>query len=225
MSAGAVLLTRPEPESREIAAALAPVPVLIWPLTRIEYLAAELPAAAALVFTSRHGVAGYFAAGGDTGLPAFCVGPATRAAAAAAGLGPCTDAGGQAGRLAGMVAAAGHRRALYPRGAEVARDLPRAFAEHGLALDEAVVYRADETGDPPPEGGIGLVTVWSPRAAGILARRLGGAPSQPVLAISEAAAAPLRAAGFGAVAVARRPDRAAMLAAIREHHDRNGGTV
>lgn len=207
---GAVLLTRPEADSREIEAALAPVPCLVWPLTRVEFLPAELPEAEALVFTSRHGVAGYLAAGGRAGLPAICVGPATRAAAEAAGFGPCADAGGDAARLPEL--AAGRGRVLYSRGADVARG-----ADPGWA--EAVVYRAVETGGPPRSvlralaaGEVGLVTVWSPRGGRILARHpdLGALPA---VAISAAAGAPYP----GKVTVARRPDREAMLEAIRAH--------
>ena len=227
---GAVLLTRPEPDSQSVAAELAPIPALIWPLMRVELLPAVLPdpTGAALVFTSRNAVAGWVAAGGGVAHPCWCVGAATRAAAEAAGFRACRDGGGTAESLAACIRGASSEPLLHVRGAEVARDLPALLAPDGPPVSEVVVYRTVATGPPPQEiaaalaaGGVALVTVWSPRAARILAPWL--TASVPCLAISDAAAEPLRARS-GPVHVAERPDRAAMLASIRALAAPEGGT-
>lgn len=212
-----VLLTRPEADSRALEAALAPIPCLIWPLTRIELVPAALPGAEALAFTSRHGVEGYVAAGGPRGLPAWCVGAATRAAAEAAGLGPCFDAGGTAEDLARALAGSGLARVLYPRGAEVSRPL----APAGVEVAEAVVYRAPEGGPPGAEvaaalgAGCAVLTIWSPRAGRIARRHLPAGCRAGVVAISAAAAAALGTPAPGTLTVAEAPTREAMLGAIR----------
>ncbi len=222
-AAGAVLLTRPAPESRAVAEELAPIPCLTWEVTRIAHRAAALPEAEAVVFTSRHGVAGFLGAGGRAEGPAWCVGPATAAAARAAGFVPVHEAGGTAADLLADLRAGAPRRMLYARGADISADLRAALEGDGLEVREAVVYAAEETGPPPPDiaraleaGGVWIVTAWSARGARIVARHVGAGQVRAAVAISDAAAGPLEEAGFAPVARATVPDRDGMCAAIRE---------
>ena len=73
-------------------------------------------------------------------------------------------------------------------------------------------YETAPTGAAAPDG-VEAVLVHSPEAG----RRLAGAAVGDALfaCISEAAAAPLRAAGARRVAVAAQPDEAALLALLR----------
>ena len=235
-----VLLTRPEPRSREIAALLGAegIEALIWPLTRVSFRETPLEPPAgteALLFTSANGVRAFAALSARRDLPALCVGDATAEAARAAGFADVRSAAGDAAALARLALASGYRRFFHPRGARVAGDLAGTLGAAGCSLAAEVVYRTEEADPPPPEvaaalraGTVDLVTVWSPANARILARRLAEltAPlgGSTLLAISEAAAAPLAGAGFGRVLIAPTPSRQAMLAAIREtaHTGRSG---
>jgi uroporphyrinogen-III synthase len=216
-----VLLTRPADENARIAAVLEPLGArcLAWPLTRIVRLADRLAVPAgteALLFTSANAVRAFAAASPVRALPALCVGDRTAECARAAGFADVTSAGGDAADLARLARASGHHRFLHPRGRE-----SRELRLDGARVDAPAIYAAEPAGPPPSEvaeafaaGALGLVTVWSPRNAGILGDWLDAArPSlggTALLGISEAAVAPLRAAGFGAVLVAPRPEAGAM---------------
>lgn len=208
-----VLLTRPEAAARRFAAGLAGLAVepVIAPLMRIEPVrhdAARLLAARRLVLTSVHAVP---AAGPGAGRLAFCVGPATAAAARAAGF-EVIEGPGDALRLAPMLE--GKSGLLHPHGRHVTMGLP---------VEGMVVY--DQIAQPLPDSGRaalagGRVVLWplfSPRsarlAAAALAETAARAPVVP-LAISAAAAE-----AFGnwpaPVAVAPMPDADGLLALIR----------
>ncbi|HET7408691.1 MAG TPA: uroporphyrinogen-III synthase, partial [Paracoccaceae bacterium] len=138
-----------------------------------------------------------------------------------------TSARGDARDLARLARATRWRRFLHPRGREAAWDLAGELSAAGLEVAEAVLYAAEPAGPPPADvaralagGEVDLVTVWSPRNGAILfdwiethAPRLS---ATDLLGISSNAVAPLRDAGFRRVAVASRPDAAAMLRWISE---------
>jgi uroporphyrinogen-III synthase len=225
-----VLLTRPAEDSRAIARILEAegVTCLVWPLTRIAPAAALAvpPGIQALLFTSANGVRAFAALSGRRDLPALCVGEATAEAAREAGFGEVRSAGGDARALAGLARETGFGRFLHLRGRDAAGDLAGSLRACGREVAEAVVYEAREGGPAPAavaealaRGTIDLVTVWSPRHAAILARRLAQMPARltatDLLAISPAAALPLEGAGFRRAIVARAPGRAAMLEALR----------
>lgn len=226
-----VLLTRPLEDSRRVAEALEPdgIACLVWPLTRIVPTMATLrvpPGVGGLLFTSTNGVRAFAALNARRDLPALCVGGRTAEAARRAGFAHVLSADGDARALAALALRSGITAFLHPRGRDGAGDLKDRLVETGRRVAEAVVYEARETGPPPApvaatlaRGAVDLVTVWSPRNAGILARRLPETQAAlgrtDLLAISPAAAEPLAAAGFRRVRVAERPDGAAMLAAVR----------
>ncbi|MEM1385314.1 MAG: uroporphyrinogen-III synthase [Pseudomonadota bacterium] len=225
-----VLLTRPEAQSHETATLLAAdgVTSLIWPLTRINPVDAprDTPAGTtALLFTSANAVRAWAALSLERQLPALCVGPRTAKTAAEAGW-DAEAAGGCAEALADLVRSRGHRFLFHPRGRHVAGDLASGLGASGILLVERVVYEAVETGGPTPEidaalacGKVRVLSAWSPRGAEILARAMADRPDWPaarmrLVAISAAAAAPLRVSGLRAVQIAEIPDGRAMCAAI-----------
>ena len=223
-----VLLTRPLEQSEKVASELeeAGIASLIWPLTRIvpAFERVDIPAGTqALLFTSANGVRAFAALLGERALPALCVGGTTAAAARTAGFTDVRSAEGDARALADLARASGLRRFLHLRGADVAGDLAGDLAAAGITVDQAVVYRAEETGPPPAQvtealaaGQIAVVTVWSPRAGRLLARHLAGADlgQTALAAISPAATAPLTDSGFATLRTAETPSREGMLAAI-----------
>ena len=222
-----VLLTRPAEENARIAGMLEPFGArcLAWPLTRIVPLVRQLEVPAgteAILFTSANGVRAFADACPVRDLPALCVGDRTAACARAAGFAEVQSAGGDAADLARLVRESGHGRFLHPRGREATR-LPL----DGVIVHAPPVYAAEPAGPPPAEvaeafagGGIGIVTVWSPRNAAILRDWL--AEARPPLGrtrlvgISAAAAAPLGQSGFAGVLVADRPDAGGVAERIGE---------
>lgn len=227
-----VLLTRPLEDSRATARLLAAdgIDCEIWPLTAIRPLAFALalpPTVDGLLITSAHGARAFAALSARRDLPALCVGEATARVARRLGFAGAVSAGGDAAALARLAAGTGLRHFFHPRGRETAADLPGLLARGGQRVSEAVLYAAEETGPPPApvaaglrSGRIGIAAVWSRRNAAIFVRHLeragiAFAPDLVAVAISAAAAEPLRAAGLARVAIAAEPSGAAMLAAIR----------
>jgi uroporphyrinogen-III synthase len=185
-----VLLTRPLEDSRALAEKLEAdsISPLIWPLTRIvpTVMALKLPiTTGALLFTSANGVRALAALVERRDLPALCVGEATARAARKAGFRDCFAASGDARALADLARRSGISDFFHPRGVDAAGDIKGWLAETGQQVTEAILYKAEETGPPPApiaaalaRGEVGLVTVWSPRGAKILARHLASGPAR-----------------------------------------------
>jgi len=152
------------------------------------------------------------------GLPAWCVGPATAAAARAAGLHPRAVAA-TAEALAGQIVAARPAgRLLHMGGAELAFDLVAALAAAGIAADRAVVYDQPLTGLSAEALALlagtvpVLVPVFSRRTAEALLPALLRARAPLCLAaISPAVADALAVQGAHTIDVADRPDAEAVL--------------
>jgi len=128
-------------------------------------------------------------------LPAFAVGEATAAAAAAAGFADVRTGPANAAALARMIAAAGVTAAFHPRGADVA-----AVPNPGFEIESAIVYAAEPVGALPEAAAAALrrdalALLHSPRAgAHFAALAAGFRLTTRIAAISDAAAA---AAGPG----------------------------
>lgn len=145
MTHAPILLTRPAAAAQRFAAALAsrlgPGPVVISPLLEI-VPSGPLPSLAGyggVVLTSENAVS---RRGADwpEGLPAYCVGKRTAAAAAAAGFSVhCAD-----GALPELIALLRRSppagRLLYLRGRHVAGAAAETLSDMGLPCDQAVVY-------------------------------------------------------------------------------------
>ncbi|HMQ95013.1 MAG TPA: uroporphyrinogen-III synthase [Amaricoccus sp.] len=230
-----LLLTRPEAQSAEFAAALeVALPgrfrVVAAPMIEIVALPGtpDLVGVGGLLFTSANGVAQFADRIARRDLPAYCVGAMTAAAARAAGF-EAASAGGDVAALAALVAARrrpGGGALLHVRGRHAAGDLAGRLAAAGFEVRAAEIY--DQRQRVPGDEALALlqgagaeaVAVFSPRSARILAQaardggwHLAGTTS---VALSAAADAGLGEAGFARRMVAATPTREGMIAALAE---------
>ncbi|MGR3465319.1 uroporphyrinogen-III synthase [Limimaricola sp.] len=224
-----LLLTRPEAAARRFLAELEiaagrHLEAMIAPLIRIDEMTPPRPAPdpAALILTSERGADGA-ARMGYAGLPAWCVGPRTAHAAQAAGLVPRDGGGTAETMLAAILAAPDAGPLLHLRGDHQRGDLVARLRASGRDCAEAVVYA--QTAQPLPPQGRALLNgtvpviapVFSPRSAALLAACAPIAAPVAVVAISAAAARPFAAPGLP-VAIAARPEAAAMIEATLGAH-------
>jgi uroporphyrinogen-III synthase len=225
-----VLVTRPEPAAERTAAALIARGHRVWkvPLMRIEPVAADLAGRwGAVIVTSANAPA---AIADDPArealrkLPLFAVGARSAQAARVAGFADVTSAGGDVHDLVRLLAA---RRAaaplLYLAGEERSADLIGELAARGIAAEMRVVYRAvaapfpDELVAALEAGDVQAVLHFSRRSAEnfIAGARDAGIAAQALAVrhycLSAQVAEPLIAAGAKRVAVAPRPEEAALV--------------
>lgn len=230
-----LLVTRPAPADAALAewaraAGFAPVAA---PLMRLVPLPPDPPLDAAfdgrpdaVVLTSANAARCAPHAPELRALPCWCVGEATAAAAREAGFADIRAGEGDATALALRIAdgAPARSRLLHLRGRQGAADLAGALEAAGFALARSVVYDMRlETALPDAAvraldaGAVAVIPAYSPRAARQLARLLDerfDLSAVVCVAISDAAAAPLRLLGFGALRVAAAPSGPAMRDAI-----------
>ncbi len=227
-----IAVTRPQADSERTAAALRARghEVLVAPLMRVEPVKADLAGGwAAVIITSANAPAAistHPARDALLKLPVFAVGRRSADAARAAGFADVASASGDVRDLVRLIA---ERRAdakaplLYLAGEDRAADLIGELTVHGIAAEMRVVYRA-VTAPFPPEliealksGAIDAVLHFSKRSA---ANYLAGARQAGLLAqaltprqtcLSQPVAEPLAAAGASRVAIAARPDEAALI--------------
>lgn len=225
-----LLLTRPEAASRRFAVAAVArfgdrFRPLIAPLMRIVEETGPLPLedVRGLVFTSENGVHSAAARTARRDLPSWCVGDRTTAAALAAGF-PACSAHGDAAALARLLIAQQVRGTLlHLHGEHVLADLGPPLAAAGIELRSLATYRQEPLA--PNDSALAalsgtsrlFVPLFSPRSARLF-REAAGAARAPLelVAISPAAAEPLRDWPGTALAVAARPDADAMLDALAE---------
>jgi len=222
-----VLVTRPEPAAERTAKALAARGHKVWkvPLMRIEPLAADLSGNwGGIIITSANAPAAIGANAALTRLPLFAVGERSAQAARAAGFANVSSAGGDVRDLVQLLR---ERKAkeplLYLAGEERAADLIGELAAHGIAAEMRVVYRAaplpfpDELIAAIEAGDVQAVTHFSRRSAEnyVAGARSAGIAEQALAVrhycLSEQVAEPLRAAGARRIAVAPRPEEAALI--------------
>jgi uroporphyrinogen-III synthase len=227
-----VVLTRPQDDSERTAAALRAKghDVLIAPLLRVEPVEIKLTTAwGGVVITSANAVVAIASSPAHDGLiklPLYAVGKRTADAAHEAGFTDIVTAGGDVRDLLRNIVA---RRAddkgplLYLAGEDRSGDLIGDLAVRGIAAEMAVVYRAALVPFSPvlikalKAGETDAVLHFSKRSA---ESYLAGAGAAQVTAqalaighfcLSAQIAAPLEAAGAPHIAVAKRPDEAAMI--------------
>ena len=228
-----LLLTRPQAQAQAFAAVLeARLPgrfrPVIAPLIAIAPVPAELDldGLQGLIFTSANGVEQFAARSPERGLPAFCVGEMTAAAARAVGF-ATRSADGDVVALAALVeraAVPGGGGFLHLRGRHAAGDLVGRLAAVGVEARAAEIY--DQTPCPLPEaarrrlaeGRVEVLSFFSPRTARLFAaeaRRAGwkleGATS---VSLSRAADSGLDGLGIGERMVTGAPTREGMLDAL-----------
>jgi uroporphyrinogen-III synthase len=230
-----LLVTRPESESEETAARLRAQghDVLVAPLLRIEWVPdAEIGTGpwSGIVITSRNAVRAIeqhprFAE--LCSLPVFAVGRRTALAARSAGFSDVVSADGNAHDLVRLIVArqtAVAGRLLYLAGPDRAADVPGELREAGLSAHTVVIYRAVAIDEFPDAvrtalaaGEVDGVLHLSRRSAETYlacARRHGLIERALLLrhyCLSAQVAEPLIAAGACNIAVAPRPDEAALI--------------
>ena len=232
-----LVVTRPQADGERTAAALRARghEVLLAPLMQVEPVATDIFGNwGGIIITSANAanaIAGNPACETLRKLPLFAVGRRSADAARQAGFTDVTSAGGDVHDLVRLIA---ERRAdaaaplLYLAGEDRAADLVGELVMHGVAAETAVVYRA-ATAPFPPEltaalqaGEIDAVLHFSKRSA---ENYLAGAAQAGVAAqamsvrhicLSAQIAAPLADAGAGRIAIAPRPDEAALIASLEQ---------
>lgn len=224
-----LLLTRPTRQSERFAArahaVLPPHEVLIAPLSQVvplPYDPTVFERARGIVLTSANAVPMLPAL---PGLPAWCVGPATTAAARCAGF-DARDGGGDAAALIETLAAECPDGPLvHAHGDHLARDLVATLRPRGLDLRSVAVYaaRALDWPEALAKRLAGaervLAPLFSPRAAERFVRnlsRIQGLNRDSIIpvAISDACAKRLPEGLRRAGLVAEAPHAEAMLAAL-----------
>ena len=212
-----LVLTRPEAQSRETAAALPGVPAMIAPVMDIVPVGSisERGSFAAVILTSANGAE---CAPDLAGIRVYCVGKRTAEAARKRGAEVALVAR-DADDLVARIAGAGpmlHFRGEHARG-EVAERLTSA----GIDTHEAVVYRQVAVPMPAParaliEGEADVVLpLYSPRSAELVAQQLTRVgPNVHAIAMSAAVAEAWAVTGQAAE-VCKVPTGAEMLRRIR----------
>ncbi len=229
-----VLVTRPQPAADRTAAVLKArghQPILC-PVLYLADLPAEIDPAcfAAIAVTSANAVDALsrhpsFAA--LTGLPLFAVGDKSAQRALAAGFQTVRSAGGAVDDLCRLIAASRNAAAgavLYAAARDRAGDLEGCLRGKGFSVTTIDVYHAGPVSDLPDAldracatGPPDRIAVYSARSATHLAAAANQSScgetlrKATVVAISKAAAAPLRRSGWKACRIAHRPTEAALL--------------
>jgi uroporphyrinogen-III synthase len=225
-------VTRPQADGERTATALRARghQVLVAPLLRVEPVAADLAGGwGAVIITSANApgaIVAHPARAALNKLPAFAVGRRSAEAARQVGFSEVTTAGGDVRDLVRLIAerhadAAGPL--LYLAGEDRAADLIGELSARGIAAEMRVVYRAVTAPFPPPlvaalkAGEIDAVLHFSKRSADNYLTGAGpaGIAEQALavrhLCLSAQIAEPLTKAGAAHVAVAARPDEAALI--------------
>jgi uroporphyrinogen-III synthase len=230
-----LLVTRPEPDGERTAATLRARghEVLVAALMQIEAAPdADLGAGpwGGVILTSANAVRAierHVRRAELWTFPVFAVGRRTAEAAHAAGFARITSADGDARDLVRLILAGDRAPLLYLAGEDRAADIPGELAAHGVRVETAVVYRAVEAQALAPAAAAALraasldgvlhfsqrtaaIYLDCARRAGLLVRAL--APSHYCL--SEQVAEPLKAAGAARIAIAARPEEAALIALV-----------
>lgn len=222
-----LLMTRPRAASERFLGAvaqdlLAQVEVVISPVIEIAPCAVEdVPSHAGLVLTSQAAVP--FAADllPDRQTPAYCVGPATTAAARHAGW-PAQEAGSDAdGLIRHLIAERPEGPLLHLRGAHGRGAVAERLSRAGLPCAERVVYdqpamALTDQAHRALRARCCVLPVFSPRSASLLADQIGAGGALHLIALSPAVAAPLAEIGGAVVHVCAAPNAAEMQKLLSE---------
>lgn len=218
-----LVLTRPEAQSREIAAALGKsVPVIISPVMQIVAAGRvpEIADYAGVVLTSANALAH---APDLRGKPAYCVGERTAQAARKAGAEirlVARDADDLVARFEGP------GPLLHLRGEHVRGHIAERLRSAGIETDSMVVYRQESLPLTPEAKAViegpnpVVLALYSPRSASLVGERIGRpGPALHTIAMSEAVARAWHAQTGGEAEVVPVPTGDAMLTAMRSALD------
>ena len=227
----AVIVTRAQPGADDTAALLVQLGyrAILSPMLKIVETGldrAALENVTELVFTSANGVRSFLASGADSaGFTAWCVGPATYAAAHAAGFRNVVEGDGDAGDLARLILTARSELAgplLHIANDAAAGNLVAALQAAGLNARFAAAYRTQAEPSLSAEAlsalaeGPAIAIVHSAKGAGALAASGAVLDRAGIVAISANAAAPLETTPNVGVWIAARPNEEALLATLQE---------
>ena len=225
-----LVVTRPQADSERTAAALRARghAVLVAPLLRVEPVKADLSGTWGGVIVTSANAPGALAAAPARAallkLPVFAVGRRSADAARQAGFADVTSAGGDVRDLVQLIAerhADAAAPLLYLAGEDRAADLVAELVVHGIAAEMRIVYRAVPAPFPPEltaalqAGDVDAVLHLSKRSAEnyIAGARQAGIIEQALavrhFCLARPIAEPL--SGAGSIAVAKRPDEAALI--------------
>jgi len=230
-----VLITRPEEDAAPLASALGAhgIETISAPLMEIVYSDGpplDLTGVQALLATSANGVRAFTRRSSCRDVSVFAVGDATAWAAAEAGFATIESAAGDVAALADLV----HRRVdpkdgalLHVAGTAVAGDLGGRLGAVGFDVRRAVLYEVRTAARLPETIRAALetravdgVALYSPRTAKTFVRLVsdaglaGQCGSLTAFCLSDAVAEAIGGLVWRRVAVAGRPDQAAMIALI-----------
>ena len=233
-----ILITRPREDAEPFARALmaAGHEPVIEPLLEIGFLDGpplDLIGVQAILLTSANGARATAKRTPMRDIAVVAVGPATAAAARAAGFTRVSESEGEG---EGVDALAAFARAtlkpadgalVHPAGSVAAGDLGGALSAQGFTVRRHVIYEAKAvdhlSGAVVAELSAGLidaVTFFSPRTAALFVElideeELGGACNRvTAICLSQAVANVLAPVGFAHIKVAEKPSQDAMLAVI-----------
>lgn len=227
----AVLLTRPEAQSRRLAGQLSTrfgtrLDPVITPLMAPHFLTPAMPQGTArgLILTAETGVeAAARLSRAGVALPrlAWCVGDRTAEAAQAVGFDAVSAAGDADALIDLMVGRAASGPLWHLRGLDARGDIAARLAQAGIEAQSVVVYRQEPQplndrakallAGPAPV----VVPLYSPRSAALF-RTAAGEAAAPLwlAAISPAAGDELGLLRPARLEIADRPDAGAMLDAV-----------
>lgn len=229
--AGPVIITRAEPGNAQTASRLATagMPYICAPMLVLEPTGQDLPdlgSVQGLLFTSANGVRAFCDVSDRRDLMVWCVGPATLAEAQERGFSGCENGDGDGEDLARLVLEKADPEAggfVHIANEAAAGKLAERLRNGGHEVRFAPLYRANPVPsvsklvlDELEMGGPCAVLVHSAKGARAFAAHMAGMDLHRhiLVAVSEAAAAPLAGAGFGHVAIAERPNEDHLLAAL-----------
>jgi uroporphyrinogen-III synthase len=229
-----VLITRPEREATALATALSERghQAVIAPLFQLELLppsdfAPALAACQAVLLTSANGARALAEANEMRAKPVFAVGDVTARTAEGLGFATVVSAGGNVTALAALVAERLKPEdgpLLHISGVAVAGDLAGTLGARGFDVRRFALYDAREVAALPDSAraaleahALDVAAFFSPRAGTLFAKLVFEAglaqtcSGIAAVAISPAAAEPLRALPFKATLAAPQPTRQAVL--------------
>ncbi|HET7084199.1 MAG TPA: uroporphyrinogen-III synthase [Rhizomicrobium sp.] len=229
-----ILVTRPLEDGREIAALLAARGhhAMLAPLLEPRFHPGPaleeqglLDDIQAVLATSANGVRALGRRTARRDIPIFAVGPQTAEEASRAGFKEVKSADGDANALAAATGgwAAPGARLLHVCAQDAPGHLAEALGQSGFMVRKLPLYAVEPASHLPDEaktalqdGALDAVMLFSPRTAQLFRSLAEGLPTNGLTAfcISAATAEALKPMALARVAVAARPNQAAMLALI-----------
>lgn len=223
-----LLLTRPEGSAQRFvaqldSAVLEQVDVMISPLLAIVPVGCplDLDNVAGLIFTSANGVTATASATDRRDQAAYCVGPATTAAARKAGWNAIQSGRNADELVAALIAQRPAGPLLHLRGEHARGSVSQRLSQAGITTGHQVVYSqqaqslTDAAAAALASGRPVICPLFSPRSAKLFSKQ---APPRPVVivALSDAVAQAVRPLKNATLHVARSPDAQTMAKLVEK---------